>query len=104
MMRLDHNRAKTQIAQQTGKSVSEVSKMTVWGNHSATQFPDLYNAQVSGSAAIDQVDQAWYENEFIPTVQQRGGRYYQSSRRLVCRIRRQCRHRPYAQLGIGHSG
>ena len=72
MMRLDHNRAKTQIAQQTGKDVTDVSKMIVWGNHSATQFPDLYNAEVFGSAAIDQVDQAWYENTFIPTVQQRG--------------------------------
>ena len=72
MMRLDHNRAKTQIAQKTGKAVTDVSNMVVWGNHSATQFPDLYSAKVSASAAIDQVDQAWYEGEFIPTVQQRG--------------------------------
>ncbi|MFT5579922.1 MAG: malate dehydrogenase [Paraglaciecola psychrophila] len=72
MMRLDHNRAKTQIAQKTGKAVTEVSNMVVWGNHSATQFPDLYNSKVSGVAAIDQVDQQWYENDFIPTVQQRG--------------------------------
>lgn len=72
MMRLDHNRAKTQIAQKTGKAVTEVSNMVVWGNHSATQFPDLYNTKVSGVAAIDQVDQQWYENDFIPTVQQRG--------------------------------
>jgi len=72
MMRLDHNRAKTQIAQKTGKSVSDISQMTVWGNHSATQFPDLFNTRVSGDAAISLVDQAWYEAEFIPTVQQRG--------------------------------
>jgi len=72
MMRLDHNRAKTQIAQKTGKAVTEVSNMVVWGNHSATQFPDLYNTKVSGAAAIDQVEQQWYENDFIPTVQQRG--------------------------------
>ena len=72
MMRLDHNRSKTQIAQQTGKTVTDISKMTVWGNHSATQFPDLFNTEVNGSKAIDQVDQAWYEGEFIPTVQQRG--------------------------------
>jgi len=72
MMRLDHNRAKSQIAQKTGKAVTEVSNMVVWGNHSATQFPDLYNTKVSGVAAIDQVEQQWYENDFIPTVQQRG--------------------------------
>ena len=72
MMRLDHNRAKTQIAQKTGKTVSDVTNMVVWGNHSATQFPDLYTAKVSGTTAIDQVEQAWYENDFIPTVQQRG--------------------------------
>ncbi len=72
MMRLDHNRAKTQIAQKTGKTVDDVSNVVVWGNHSATQFPDLFNTKVNGTAAVDQVDQAWYENEFIPTVQQRG--------------------------------
>lgn len=72
MMRLDHNRAKTQIAQKTGKTVSDVSNMIVWGNHSATQFPDLFTAKVDGKAAIEQVEQDWYENEFIPTVQQRG--------------------------------
>jgi len=72
MMRLDHNRAMTQIAQKTGKKVSDVTNMVVWGNHSATQFPDLYSAKVSGESAIAQVDQSWYENDFIPTVQQRG--------------------------------
>ena len=72
MMRLDHNRAKTQIAQKTGTTVNDVSNMTVWGNHSATQYPDLFNTKVNGTAAIDMVEQDWYENEFIPTVQQRG--------------------------------
>ena len=72
MRRLDHNRAKTQIAQKTGATVDDVSNVIVWGNHSATQFPDLFNTKVNGTAAIDQVDQAWYENDFIPTVQQRG--------------------------------
>lgn len=72
MMRLDHNRAKTQIAQKTTKTVSDVSNMTVWGNHSATQFPDLFNTKVDGQPAISLVDQNWYEQEFIPTVQQRG--------------------------------
>ena len=72
MTRLDHNRAMTQIAQKTGKTVNDVKKMTIWGNHSATQYPDLFNTEVDGKAAIELVDQAWYENEFIPTVQQRG--------------------------------
>jgi malate dehydrogenase len=72
MTRLDHNRAKTQIALKTGTTVNDVSNMTIWGNHSATQYPDLFNAKVKGEAAIKLVDQKWYENEFIPVVQQRG--------------------------------
>ncbi len=73
MMRLDHNRAVAQVAQKLGVSVNEVSRMTIWGNHSATQFPDLYHALVNGTSAYDAVgDHAWYEGEFIPTVQQRG--------------------------------
>ena len=72
MTRLDHNRAMTQIAQKTGKTVNDVTNMTIWGNHSATQYPDLFNAKVDGKKAIDLVDQAWYESDFIPTVQQRG--------------------------------
>ena len=72
MTRLDHNRAMTQIAIKTGTTVNEVTNMTIWGNHSATQYPDLFNAKVNGQAAIDLVDQAWFEEDFIPTVQQRG--------------------------------
>jgi malate dehydrogenase len=72
MMRLDHNRSKTQLSQKTGKAVTEVSNMTVWGNHSATQYPDLFNAKVGDQGAMELVDQDWYEGEFIPTVQQRG--------------------------------
>ena len=72
MTRLDHNRAMTQIAQKTGKTVNDVKKMTIWGNHSATQYPDLFNAEVDGKKAIALIDQAWYESDFIPTVQQRG--------------------------------
>jgi malate dehydrogenase len=72
MTRLDHNRAKTQIALKTGNTVNDVTNMTIWGNHSATQYPDLFNARVKGEAAISLVNQAWYEAEFIPTVQQRG--------------------------------
>ena len=72
MTRLDHNRAKAQIAAKTGEPVASVTNMTIWGNHSATQYPDLFNAKVDGKPASDLVDQAWIENEFIPTVQQRG--------------------------------
>ena len=72
MTRLDHNRAMSQIAEKAGKTVNDVKNMTIWGNHSATQYPDLHHAKVDGTAAIDLVDQAWYEQQFIPTVQQRG--------------------------------
>ena len=73
MMRLDHNRALTQVAQKTGKPVTSVKKMTIWGNHSATQYPDLFNAEVDGQKAATLInDQAWIEGTFIPTVQKRG--------------------------------
>lgn len=72
MVRLDHNRAMTQIAQKTGKTVNDVTNMTIWGNHSATQYPDLFNAKVDGQTASELVEMDWYENDFIPTVQQRG--------------------------------
>jgi malate dehydrogenase len=73
MMRLDHNRAMTQVAQKTGKAVTAVRKMTIWGNHSATQYPDVFNAEVDGQNAARAInDQAWIESTFIPTVQKRG--------------------------------
>ena len=72
MTRLDHNRAKTEIARKTGKTVNDISHMTIWGNHSATQYPDLFNTRVAGTTATELVDMAWYENDFIPAVQQRG--------------------------------
>ena len=72
MTRLDHNRALTQMALKTGTTVNDVSRMIIWGNHSATQYPDLHHAQVKGKTALSLVDQAWYENELIPVVQQRG--------------------------------
>ena len=72
MTRLDHNRALTQIANKTGTTINDVTHMTIWGNHSATQYPDIHQTKVNGQAAIDMVDQAWYEEEFIPVVQQRG--------------------------------
>jgi malate dehydrogenase len=73
MVRLDHNRAKGQLAARTGRPVADVSRMTIWGNHSATQYPDVVHARVAGRNALEVVgDQAWVEKEFIPTVQQRG--------------------------------
>ena len=72
MTRLDHNRAVTQLAQKLSITLDQVTKMTIWGNHSSTQYPDLFHAMVNGGVAIEKVEQAWYENEFIPTVQQRG--------------------------------
>ncbi len=72
MVRLDHNRAMSQLAEKTGAHNTDVKNVTIWGNHSATQYPDLYNTTVKGAPAMDQIDQAWYEGEFIPKVQQRG--------------------------------
>ena len=73
MMRLDHNRAMTQVAQKAGKPVTSVKKMSIWGNHSATQYPDIFHAEVDGQNAAKLVnDQAWIEGTFIPTVQKRG--------------------------------
>jgi malate dehydrogenase len=75
MTRLDHNRAMAQVAQKSGVPITEVRRMTIWGNHSATQYPDLLHAQVSKKGAARQIDdRAWMENEFIPTVQQRGAK------------------------------
>ena len=73
MTRLDHNRAIAQLARKSGVSVDDITHMTVWGNHSATQYPDIFHAKVSGQAAAEVVnDQQWLENDFIPTVQKRG--------------------------------
>ncbi|HVX05883.1 MAG TPA: malate dehydrogenase [Rhodanobacteraceae bacterium] len=72
MVRLDHNRAKGQLAARTGAHNTDVAKMIIWGNHSSTQYPDIHHATVKGKPALSLVDQAWYEKEFIPTVQQRG--------------------------------
>jgi len=73
LTRLDHNRAISQVAAKTGVAVTDVSKMTIWGNHSATQYPDLFHAEISGRNAAEVVDdQAWIEGTFIPTVAKRG--------------------------------
>jgi len=72
MVRLDHNRALSQLSAKTGKPVSGIRKMTIWGNHSSTQYPDLSQTTVDGQPALSLVAQDWYESEFIPTVAKRG--------------------------------
>jgi len=72
MMRLDHNRAISQVAEKTGAPVREIRKVTIWGNHSATQYPDLNHATIAGKPALEQLDQTWVRQTFIPRVQKRG--------------------------------
>ena len=72
MTRLDHNRALSQLAEKTGSHTTDVAKMTIWGNHSSTQYPDISHATVKGKAAKGLVDDTWYKDTFIPVVQQRG--------------------------------
>ena len=72
MVRLDHNRAKSQLADKTGKHANDVKNMIIWGNHSSTQYPDIHHATVDGKEALSLVEHDWYENTFIPDVQQRG--------------------------------
>jgi malate dehydrogenase len=73
MTRLDHNRALAQVAAKADVPVADVTRMTIWGNHSATQYPDVFHAQIGGKPALDVIgDEAWVEDDFIPTVQQRG--------------------------------
>jgi len=72
MTRLDHNRAMAQLAQKTGKTINDVMNMTIWGNHSSTQYPDISKTTVDGKAAEGLIDNDWYVNEYIPNVQQRG--------------------------------
>ncbi len=72
MTRLDHNRALSQLASKLSVPVTAIERMTIWGNHSATQYPDLYTAQVNGKSAAEQVDETWLKDTFIPTVAKRG--------------------------------
>ena len=72
MTRLDHNRGLAQLAESAGTAVTEVGKVIIWGNHSATQYPDLHHATVGGKPALSVVGESWFRDVFIPTVQQRG--------------------------------
>ena len=78
MMRLDHNRAISQLAEKTGKDVTTIKHMTIWGNHSATQYPDISHCTVDGTPATDLVDDVWIRDEFIPRVQRRGAEVIQA--------------------------
>jgi len=72
MTRLDHNRGMAQLANKLGKTINDVKKLTIWGNHSSTQYPDLHHCLVDGKNAVEQIDQTWYSDTYIPEVQQRG--------------------------------
>ena len=72
MVRLDHNRALSQLAEKTGAHTTDMRKVTIWGNHSSTQYPDIHQTTIKGKHALGQVDEKWYKETFIPTVQQRG--------------------------------
>ena len=72
MTRLDHNRAISQLADKTRSATTDISRVTIWGNHSATQYPDIHHTRIGGKPATDLVDESWIKDDFIPTVQQRG--------------------------------
>jgi malate dehydrogenase len=72
MTRLDHNRAVSQLAEKTGAHVTDIRRLTIWGNHSSTQYPDIGHATIGGRPATELVDRTWYRDTFIPAVQQRG--------------------------------
>ena len=97
MTRLDHNRAVAQLAKKLDVPVADVTRMTVWGNHSATQYPDVSYAEVAGKPAREQVEESWLRDEFIPTVAKRG------ARRVVGGLGGQRRGRPRPRLGPRHA-
>ena len=101
MTRLDQNRAVALLAQKLGIGVEEVADLVVWGNHSPSMFPDLFNATVGGKPAIDLVDMDWYENEYIPRVGKRGAEVIDGARRVVGGVGGERRDRPRARLGRG---
>ena len=99
MTRLDHNRAIAQLANKVGCRCRDVTNMTIWGNHSPTQYPDIFHAKVEGESAAERVDdQAWLENDFIPTGQQARRGDHRGARRLERGVGRQRGHRPRARL------
>ena len=103
MTRLDHNRAVGQLAAKLGVHVTDIKKMTIWGNHSATQYPDLFHCEVSGKNAAELVnDQAWLENDFIPTVQKRGAAIIEARGPVERGVGGERCRRPHAHVGARH--
>ena len=103
MTRLDHNRAIAQLAAKTGTTVNDITRMTIWGNHSATQYPDLFHAEVNGKNAAELIDdQAWIDGTFLPDRPAARRRHHRGPRPVERGVGRQRRHRPRAHLGVGH--
>ena len=102
MMRLDHNRAKAQLAAKCDVPVTAVTNMTIWGNHSATQYPDLVHAQVDGKPAAELVDQAWIDDDLHPDGAAARRRDHRGARCVVGRVGGERCDRPRARLGAGH--
>jgi malate dehydrogenase len=101
MIRLDHNRAASQLATKAGISVSEIERVVVWGNHSPTMFADWRFSSANGRSLPDLInDEAWYRDTFIPKVAQRGTAII--ARRLLCRVRSECCDRSHAGLDHGN--
>ena len=104
MTRLDHNRAIAQVAKKLDVPITEVTRMTIWGNHSATQYPDLFHTTVGGRTAAEAVgDQAWIADTFIPTVPAARRGDHRGPRPVERGVGRQRGHRPRARLGAGHA-
>ena len=94
MTRLDENRARAQLAHRAGVEIARVTNMAIWGNHSATQYPDFYNARIDGRPAHEVIgDEQWLKNDFIATVQQRGAAVIKARGSFLRRLGRQRRHR-----------
>ena len=103
MTRLDHNRALSQLAKKTGSPVSDIKRLTIWGNHSATQYPDIFHAEIAGKNAAEIVnDEKWLADELHPDRRQARRRDHRGPWRVLRRLRRQRRHRPRPHLGQRH--
>ena len=103
MTRLDHNRALSQLSKKTGAPVSDITRLTIWGNHSATQYPDIFHAEVGGKNAAEVVnDQQWLENDFIPTVAKRGAAIIEARGSSSAASAANAADRPRLRLGQRH--
>ena len=103
MTRLDHNRAMSQLAAKTGAAVADIKRVTIWGNHSATQYPDINHATVAGKSAIELVDQAWVAERIHPAGAEARRRGHRGARALQRRVRGLRGIEPHAGLGGRHA-